>query len=44
MCSSYLPLFSLFFYRVTVKKYLHRSKWGLISRNPSHMATNAAMC
>ena len=28
MCSSYLPLFSLFFWRVMVKKYLHRSKWG----------------
>ena len=44
MCHSYLPLFSLFFWRVIVKKYLHKSKWGLIPRNPSHRATNATMC
>ena len=28
MCSSCLPLFSLFFWRVTVKKYIHKSKWA----------------
>ena len=27
--------FSHFFKRVTAKKYCHRSKWGLIPRNPS---------
>ena len=41
--SSYLPLFSLFFWRVTVKKYLHKSKLGLIPRNPSHSMMNAAI-
>ena len=43
-CSSCLPLFSLLFYRVTTKNYLHKSKWGPIPRNPSHSATNASMC
>ena len=44
MCNSYLPPFSPFFFRLTAKKYLHKSKWGLIPRNPSHYTTNAVMC
>ena len=36
--------FSHFFKRVTTKKYHHRSKWGLIPKNPSHRAMNVAMC
>ena len=44
MCSSCLPLFSLFFWRVMAKKCFHKSKWGLIPKNPSHRAMNAAMC
>ena len=33
-------IFSHFFRRVTAKKYRHRSKWGLIPKNPSHRACN----
>jgi hypothetical protein len=37
-------LFSLFFYKETVKKYFHSSKWGSIPKYPSHNTTNATMC
>ena len=35
---------SFFFCSSTVKKYLHSSKWGSISRYPSHSAMKAEMC
>jgi hypothetical protein len=38
------PLFFLFFYRETTKKYFHNLKWGSTPKHPSHNATKAVMC
>ena len=42
VCSSCYPTRLLT--RLMAKRYRHRSKWGLIPKNPSHKVTYATMC